>query len=333
MIVIFDTNIWVSDLALTSNIGSAVRFFLKRQKARIVLPEIVRLETEIHLRNTLFEHINDIESSHRQLLSVFGNLKEVSLPNEKQVYEQVQNIFSNLGVSIEDFPFTLESARDSFERTINKIPPSDKSQQFKDGVLWADCISMLKQDSVFLVTDDRAFYKSRNVKLGLADELKREVHDIDNRLEIFPSLVDLLSQIKTDINIDTRLLLDAYWKGQREKVEEMAAKFSFVLDGEGDATIESMVTEKPEILFVRFMINLPCTDISNEGRNGYFIVAEGECFYNSNICEFSSVAVRRERLLSHLNGGIENEITKTAYLSAGVVIGHRTVKHSVRYKL
>jgi hypothetical protein len=65
VIVVFDTNVWISDLALTSNVGSAVRFFLREHKARVGLPEVVRLETEIHLRTALLKHIGDIQSGHR----------------------------------------------------------------------------------------------------------------------------------------------------------------------------------------------------------------------------------------------------------------------------
>ena len=45
MIVIIGTNIWISDLALASNAGSAVRFYLRQRNARIGLPEVVRLVT------------------------------------------------------------------------------------------------------------------------------------------------------------------------------------------------------------------------------------------------------------------------------------------------
>ena len=69
MIIVFDTNIWILDLALTSNVGSAVRFYLREQKGRIGLPEVVKLETEFHLRTTLADHIEGIRSSHRQLLT------------------------------------------------------------------------------------------------------------------------------------------------------------------------------------------------------------------------------------------------------------------------
>jgi len=154
VIVVFDTNVWISDLALTSNVGSAVRFYLREQQARICLPEIVKLETEFHLRTTLNDHIDNIQSSHRQLLAVFGSLKEVVLPTAEDVEELISRVFSNLGVPIEEFPFTLASAKASLIRVVRKVPPSDRNQQFKDGVLWEDCLAMLAKEPVFFVTND-----------------------------------------------------------------------------------------------------------------------------------------------------------------------------------
>jgi hypothetical protein len=156
VIVIFDTNVWISDLALTSNVGSAVRFFLRERNARIGLPEVVRLETEFHLRTTINDHIEEIRRSHRQLLSVFGRLKEVVLPDNQEVEGLIAKLFHTLGVPIEEIPFELDSARASLVRAVTKLPPSDRNQQFKDGVLWEDCLKILSRDSVFLVTADKA---------------------------------------------------------------------------------------------------------------------------------------------------------------------------------
>ena len=46
MFIIFDTNIWVSELALNTASGAAVRFFVQECGATVVLPEIVRLELQ-----------------------------------------------------------------------------------------------------------------------------------------------------------------------------------------------------------------------------------------------------------------------------------------------
>ena len=332
MIVVFDTNVWISDLALTSNVGSAVRFFLREHKARIGLPEVIRLETETHLRTALLKHIDDIRSSHRQLLSVFGRLKEVVLPNEADVNELIGKVFSNLGVEIDEVPFSLDSARDSLLRTVRKTPPSDTTQQFKDGVIWADCVSMSKKEPVHLVTGDKAFYRSKDTKLGLANELLSEVDNLDNRIEIFPSLTDLLSQIRTDIQINPAILLDQYRRLHGETIAEMASKHSFVLEGEPTTTIEPMVTEKPSELFVTFSIDFPCADSTNEERTGARIVARGEGTYDADARKFVDIHRRGEKLSYQLSDGTEKKLENYVLLAGSVVIGHRTVEHSVRYK-
>ena len=333
MIVIFDTNIWISDLALTSNVGSAVRFYLREQKARIGLPEVVKLETEFHLRTMLDEHIAEIQSSHRQLLAVFGRLKEIVLPTTEEVEDLISRVFSTLGVPIEDIPFTLDSAKASLIRAVRKIPPSDKSEQFKDGVLWEDCLRVLKEEPVLLVTDDRAFYKSRETKLGLADVLKNDLKDLPNELRIFPSLHDLLSQIGTGVHIEPEILISAYLNLHGERLNSMATKHSFVLEGNPTAESEVFVTEKPSSLYVTFSVEMPCKDATNEGRKGAKILARGEGSYDTEERKFVELANRGEQLLYQLQDGTEKKLENVVLVVGSAVIGHRTVEHSVRYKL
>ncbi len=333
MIVVFDTNVWISDLALTSNVGSAVRFYLREHKAHIGLPEVVKLETEFHLRTTLDSHIEEIKSSHRQLLAVFGRLKEIVLPTTEEVEDLISQVFSNLGVQIEEIPFTLGSAKASLIRAVRKIPPSDKNQQFKDGVLWEDCLRMLKKEPVFLVTDDRAFYKSREAKLGLADELQNDLKGLPNEFRIFPLLRDLLSQIGTGVQIEPATLISAYLNLHGERMKSMATQHSFVLSGDPTAELDVFVTEKPALLYVTFTIEMPCTDATNEGRTGAKILARGEGSYDAEVKKFVELANRGEQLVYQLQDGTEKKLENVVLVVGSAVIGHRTVEHSVRYKL
>ena len=333
MIVVFDTNVWISNLALTSNVGSAVRFYLREHKAHIGLPEVVKLETEVHLCTTLNDHIQEIQSSHRQLLAVFGRLKEVVLPTTEEVEALISRVFSSLGVEIEEIPFTLDSAKASLIRTVKKVPPSDKNQQFKDGVLWEDCLTMLKKEPVFLVSDDRAFYKSRDTKLGLADELKEDLKAYSNEFRIFPSLHDLLSQIGKGVQIEAEVLISAYLNLHGDKLKSMSAKHSFVLDGEPTVKLDVFVTENPASLYVNFTIEFPCVDATNEGRTGARILARGEGTYDAEAKKFIELANRGEQLLYRLQDGTEKRLENYVLVVGSAVIGHRTVEHSVRYKL
>ncbi len=333
MIIVFDTNIWISDLALASNIGSAVRFYLREQKGRIGLPEVVKLETEFHLRTTLADSIDSIRKSHRQILALFGRLKEVVLPTPEEVEKLIAKVFSNLGVEILEYPFTLESARASLIRTVQKLPPSDKNQQFKDGVLWEDCLVILKREPVYLVTEDKAFYKNRDHKLGLADELAKDVSGAPHEFRVFPSLRDLLSEIGTGVTIDPVSLIDAYMTIHGDSMRDMANKHSFTIDGESKATLDVFVTEKPSHLYLTFTIELPCADATTDGRTGARILARGEGTYDAEAKRFVELANRGEQLLFQLPDGTEKILENIVVMVGSAVIGHRTVEPSVRHKL
>jgi hypothetical protein len=71
----------------------------------------------------------------------------------------------------------------------------------------------------------------------------------------------------------------------------------------------------------------------NEGRIGAKIVAHGEGTYHVDSKEFVNLANRGEQLLYQLPDGTEKKLENIVLAVGSVVIGHRTVEHSVRYKL
>lgn len=332
MIVIIDTNIWISDLALVSNAGSAVRFYLRRQNARIGLPEVVRLETEENLRAMLNGHMDDIQASHRQLLAVFGRLKEVVLPSKAEVETLIGRIFANLGVEIHEIPFTLDNASAALTRTIRKLPPSDRSQQFKDCVIWENCLEALKTEAVTLVTNDKAFYKGGDLSQGLAAALKNDLQHAVNDFRIYASLTALLSEIGTGPDVDKAGLLKAYLAGHEEKLKAMAAGQSFVMEGEPTVTLDAVVTEDPKALFINFAIEFPCADQTDQERENAKIISRGEGKYDAVTKEFSQLADRGQQMLYRLKDGTEQVVQNQVISVGGLVIGHRAVEHSVRFK-
>ena len=196
MIVVFDTNVWKSEAYLQSPSAAAVRFFLRQQKARVGLPEVVRLEVQEHLRSHIKSAINELRERHGRLLRLFGQLRELSLPAEDAIDAVIAKVFGELGVDVIEVPFSLPSARSSFLKTIRKLPPSDSTQEFKDGVLWSDCMELLE-----IVTNDKAFYAKHELGRGLAPELAAELTNKPHQLTIMAQLSDLLKQVRVDCNV------------------------------------------------------------------------------------------------------------------------------------
>ena len=112
--VVLDSNIWLNEQMLRHSVGSAVRFFLRRQNARVVVPEVVRREVELHLENELKELATCLREKHRRLLSLVGQLKEQVLPTDEELKRAVLSAFAKAGIEISDLPFSLEARDGNF---------------------------------------------------------------------------------------------------------------------------------------------------------------------------------------------------------------------------
>lgn len=125
-------------------------------------------------------------------------------------------------------PFSEESARNSFVRTIDKVPPSHKSQQFKDGVLWDNCKQLAEADDVIFVSDDRDFY-DRDDPTKLARELIREATQCLRSLGVFPALSDLLREIRKPVEISDDILEEAIVKQLGAHIDPLLESTGFSL--------------------------------------------------------------------------------------------------------
>ena len=224
MFIIFDTNIWFSQLGLNSQSGAAVRFFVQQCGATVAIPEVVRLELERDLTNHLQKLKNGIEKNHRELLAVFGTLKEISLPSDEEIRDKVSDLLTNIDVPHINIPFSLEAAKSSLIKTIEKLPPSNNTQQFKDGVIWANCLELLKDNDVCLVSEDKDFYENRDYKEGLASNLCRESEKYPHKFRIMPDLDQLLKEIRKKVKIDNDSIWEGVFDEERERIQEILTR-------------------------------------------------------------------------------------------------------------
>lgn len=332
MYIVLDSNIWLSELGLNTSRGAATRFFIKQKQAKLALPEVIKEEVERNLYNSLYEYSKDIQKNHRQLLTVFGQLKEVVLPSEEDIDIKSKGLFNEVKVPLQQIPFTLESSRSSLSKINNKQPPSDKNQQFKDGVIWADCLNLLNQDDVFLVTGDKAFFKDRIYKNGLAINLAEEASQYNNNLTIYSSLTDLLEEIRTDIIIENSYLVSEFTETIKESMNSMLERNGFHISSEAAVNILPFVTEDPEKLYIEFTIEFGCSDSRDEGRIDATLKLKGDGYYISDKNEFHELRNKGEELTFNDDSEERKQINQVIAVGCAVM-GHRNVEHSVRYKV
>lgn len=331
MIVVLDTNIWLKELALSTGVGAAFRFYMKRRAARLLVPEVVRLEVQAHLRRTIAEAMEDVTRGNRQLLSLFGSMKEIILPTQSEVNALVTGVFGCLGMEILEVPFSLESARSSFVKTIEKLPPSDKTQEFKDGVLWADCLNLLEQDDVLLVSQDKAFYLNREYGKGLADNLREEAANKPGKINLVHSLADVLSHLEVPLDLDESWLLSillASHTGATTLLERNGGEKI----GRENIRYDLFATENPDAVYLSYSIEIPLADATDSRRSNMRMTLTGNAMLHPSVPTLSGLQIAEETLSFTRSDGTNDRVAN-AYAYAAGVIGHRTIEHSIRHPL
>lgn len=334
MIVVFDTNIWKSSLYLRAGAASAVRFYLHQKGAKVGMPEVVRLEVERHLRTDIKETREQVRESHQRLLGMVGKLQDVMLPGDEDIEAVVVAHIGKLGFDLVEVPFTLESARSSLLRTIDKVPPSHGSQQFKDGVIWADCLQLARDDDVTLVTSDKAFYEDGDLKKGkLAKSLLDETRSLQHQLRVVPSLAALLAEIKGPVNVSDQILVEAINEQLGADIGGVLERLAFVRAGSPVVTKSFYATEKPNSLFVEFRLEVPCEDASGAGRFEAMLTAAGDGQYDARSKTFVGLSPTDISITYKTADGTEESRRSVYARLPPLTIGTPTIQHSVRKRL
>ncbi len=330
MIVLLDSNIWVKELGLNTNLGSTIRFYLKQNNGRIALPELVKMEVQSNIQKRLTEQVKNISKNHRELLSVFRELKEIVLPEQKDIEALVSKIFESLGVDYIEIPFDIYVARSSLNKIINGEPPNwGKNQQFKDGVVWAHCVELLNDDNVIFVTLDRDFYLDKDYKKGLASNLSAEIQDKKFKLVTVNSLNDLLEQIKTHIDIDKDIFKKTLFEKCDSTLNSLLVNNGFYLGGEPEVDMKLFATEQSNTLYIAFIFKQRCT--SHSEIEDALLTTEGNCIYDVEKMTFSNFHLEGAKLTFKSIDGEENVIQNYVILTGTATFGHKTVHHIIRF--
>ena len=283
MFILFDSNIWRSQLGLRSTNGAAVRYFAQRHNATIAIPEVVQLEVEEKLALSFLESRNIIEREHRRLLTAFGELQRISLPTEDEIQEVVSGIIPDFDVPIRRIPFNLEAARSSMTKLLRKLPPSKYSEQFRDGVIWAHCLELLTEGNVHFVTEDTDFYEGKKYERGMAHELSTEMAETssDYRVALYKSVTDLLTEIRVPIEMDNAELFEIVADARHEELDGLLNEHQFAFFGSVHGEANYFATERANRVYFSFDFSHPCRDNSDAGRRDGELRIKGAGFLNS----------------------------------------------------
>ena len=146
----------------------------------------------------------------------------------------------------------------------------------------------------------------------------------------------MLVVFDTNIWIFDRALTSQVDSAVRFYLREGKARIGLpeVIQLETESRVCATLRKKPALLYVTFTIEIPCSDdATTEQRAGARIEARGEGMHDADAGRFVDLASRGEKLISCLADGTRRELENIVIAVGNIVLGHRTVEHSVRYGL
>jgi hypothetical protein len=314
-------------------IGCAFSHYVTVGGYRIGLPEVVEEETKRNFRKNIHEYKENIETDYRRLLAIFGKLKNLVVPTDAEIEEKIKSIFDNHSERVTKVPFDLDAARISFDKILSKeAPNSENNQQFKDGVIWANCLLLAKTGDVSLVTQDKAFYEQRKYENGLSANLLKEAQSSGLTISIYSSLADLISDIRCDVEVDENKLVDVIREETYENTKNLTDRKGFYLKEMVSKKFEFFATTDPLEVSVVFCLKYELEDYTPERRLNPYAESRGEFLFNLPIQTIRNFVNHGEYVIWQDSDG-ELQIFNSIYGYANSVFGHKTIEHKVRYKL
>ena len=173
--------------------------FMRRKDATLVVPDVVRREVAIKLRDELLLCKKQIGDSTRYISTILKGVENNALPTSDDIEQGLKALFDDIGIPVRSIQFSLQAAEASLDKILRKIQPSDRVEQFIDGVIWANCLHLLDESDVYLVSKDKAFYRNYQYSDGLAPTLENEISHYSNSLHLCAGLDRLLQQERREV--------------------------------------------------------------------------------------------------------------------------------------
>lgn len=333
-IIVLDTNIWLSELALMSPLGCALNHYITVSGHKIGLPEIIEEETKHNFHKKLIEYRTNIEKDYERLLAIFGKMNEIVMPSNEEIKSKVEAIFDFHRDSIYRMPFTIEGARSSLDKIYKKEPPNcENNQQFKDGVIWANCLDLAASYEVLFVTEDKGFFKQRTYEKGLAENLLAEANNTGHEIHIFHEISELLHEIKSPTPLDEQQLIKLTEQMILDKLNKLCEEEGFHVEKLLTSTFEAFATTKPKEVSITFSLRYALENKSAKYRDQAQAQSRGEILLVFDSYEVKSFRNNGADLFWRDQDGVQTESGITYGSIGNIGLGRKMIEHRIHYKL
>ncbi len=275
--VILDTNIWISTKLLTSGLGPAFLFSLKRTGIKLAIPEVIEREIRKNSRDLILKAIKTIHEGYADIEMVMGIRDDYMVPSQTEIDDRVDERLNELQLSIHKIKFTFDDAKNALLKVINGLPPNGiKNQQFKDSAIWKSIIRLSDLGEIYFITEDKGFFKDREPIMGLADNLADETLKTSHPIKVYSELIQFMNQIEQTLPpLDKNMIEKSIISSLSEVLTRHVQDIGYDRGDLFGSDIFPFITEQPNILVIDFKFSFNAIDIpipeNNSNTDGVLV--------------------------------------------------------------
>ena len=297
-VLVFDSSIFINEIGLMSELGSALKHYLYSKRVQLVVPVAAAEECERRLSNLAKGKRRHIQGELAWLARFLEGISGWSAPSDDVIEARAKALAGGERLGAAVVPETDEDLNRARLRDKAEQPPSQSKCGLADCRIWEQCLVLLKNHDVVFVSADKDFRGHR--KSGeLHPQLRIEAEAVGagRTLTFHRSIESLLSELKSEIPpIPNDEIFTFVYDAISDTAQELEANSGCRPRKTGNIRQTRLSTDQPDLIEIR--LEVEDTWESDDGETVRDFYLSGSCQYQLRQKRLVQLNVGNVRLTS-----------------------------------
>ena len=326
-VLVLDSSTFIAEIGLTSRGASALKHYLYHRGTQLVVLQVVAEECEPKLASIAKGKRRKIEEQLDWLGRFLGRVSGWQAPSEDAIEKRakVLAIAEHLGaITMPDTEMVRKRAE---SRHRAERPPSHRRRGLRDCRIWEQCLELLADHDVVLVSGDEDFVGHvRRDKLHPQLRAEADAVGAGRILTFHQSMEPLLAELRSEIpSIPHKVVIAFVYDEIAADIQELESNSGCRPMAAGDVKQTLLTTDQADVIEMRLEMSDQWE--SADGARICDFHLRGSCHYNLSDSRLSDLTASSMRLLTTDPDG-SVRATKGSYIgvSAHLYAGPRPIE-------
>ena len=297
-VLVLDSSTFIKEVGLTKEGASALKHYLFHRGMQLVIPEVIAKECECKLARKAKRMKQEVEGHLGWLARFCGQVNGWASPSNDDLEERAKAVAKghHLGAIVLPETDTLRSRAKT--RNQDQRPPSHKKPSLADCQIWEQCLELLKNHDVVLVSNDADFCGHDSAD-ELHPQLRGEVQEVvgDRSVTFHANIESLLSELKSEIPpIPDDKVVTFIYNTIDGVVQELESNSGCRPKAAGAVKQTRLTTDQADVIEIR--LEMEDTWENADGTTTMAFHLSGSCHYHLADRQLTDLTVEDVRLLT-----------------------------------